>query len=116
MFIIEFYTLPDGSKPVLDFIHSIEDIKLRAKVFRSLRLLESYGNRLGEPDTKAVGDGIFELRTTQGSNTVRNLYFYYGGRIIVVTNGFIKKTQKIPVYELETAKARKRDYEKRHQK
>ena len=41
-------------------------------------------------------DGIFELRSIEGNNIVRILYFFDKGRIIIATNGFMKKTQKTP--------------------
>lgn len=114
MFYIEFFETENGTKPALDFIRNISDPKLKAKVYRSLKLLESYGNQLGEPDTKSLGDGLFELRTKHSSNIVRNLYFYHKGRIIVVTNGFIKKSGKTPPEEMRIARERKRKYEEKN--
>lgn len=112
MFKVEFFALTDGSMPALETIRSITDLKLKAKVFRSLRLLETFGNQLGEPDTKHLRNGIYELRTKQGSSIFRNLFFYHRGKVIVVTNGFIKKTQKTPEAEIALAERRRSDYEK----
>ena len=70
--IVEFYKTEKGKKPAGDFIKSIEDVKLRAKVVRSLKLLETYGTELRDPDSKPLGDGIFELRTIQGDNIARS--------------------------------------------
>ena len=112
MFKVEFFALTDGSMPALETIRSITDLKLKAIVFRSLRLLETFGNQLGEPDTKHLRNGIYELRTKQGSNIFRNLFFYHRGKVIVVTNGFIKKTQKTPEAEIALAERRRSDYEK----
>ena len=113
MFTVDFYPLHDGTKPVARFIRSIEDQKLKAKVLRSLKLLEAYGNALREPDSKALGDGIFELRTIQGNDIVRCLYFFVPGKRVIVTNGFIKKADDIPSEELRVARDRKADYERR---
>lgn len=63
MFQVIFYELNNGEKPALNSILALKDVKLRAKVFRSLKLLETFGNDLGEPDTAPLGNGIFELRT-----------------------------------------------------
>lgn len=114
MFEIRFYETGNGEKPALNFILRIKDEKLKAKVFRSLKLLETFGNQLGEPDTSLLSDGIFELRTKHSSNLVRTLYFFQKGKVIVVTNSFIKKTQKTPKREIETAIERKKDYEKKN--
>ena len=42
------------------------------------------------------------------------LYFFFIGNKIVVTNGFVKKTQKTPQTELAKARKYKQDYERRH--
>lgn len=112
--IVEFYKTEKGEKPAGDFIKSIEDVKLRAKVVRSLKLLETYGTELREPDSKPLGDGIFELRTIQGDNIARCLYFFFVGDKAIVTNGFIKKQQKTPPEETDLAKKYKADYERRN--
>ena len=77
-------------------------------------MLETFGNKLGEPDTAPVKNGIFELRTIHGNNIVRTLYFYNKGSVIILTNSFIKKTQKTPQREIELALERKADYEKKN--
>ena len=114
MFTVEFYETDKCVKPALDFILSIKDQKLQAKVFRSLKLLESYGNRLGEPNSASLREGIYELRTKNSSNIVRTLYFFEKGKVIIVTNSFIKKSQKTPKEEIETALERKKNYEKKN--
>ena len=84
------------------------------KVFRDLKLLEEKGNELRLPYSKNLGDGIFELRTIQGNNIVRNLYFFIIGKKIIITHGFRKKTQKTPPEEIAKAKNCREDYKKRH--
>lgn len=63
-----------------------------------------------EPLSKELEDGIFELRTIQGNEIVRVLYFFDKNRLIIVTNGFVKKKQKTPRSEIELAKNRRREY------
>ncbi len=111
-FIVDFYRDVDGSKPLGGFIKSL-DIKLRAKVVASLNLLEEYGNLAREPLSKELEDGIYEIRAVEGSNIVRILYFFDKGRIIIATNGFVKKQQKTPRSEIELAKRRRDDYRRR---
>ena len=86
------YEKENGDCPVDEFINSL-DIKSRAKLIGLLELLEEKGNLLREPYSKAIEDGIFELRCKVGSNAYRVLYFYYFRRRIILTNGFTKKTQ-----------------------
>ncbi len=112
--IVEFYKCVDGTKPAGQFINSIEDLKLRAKMIRTVKLLEEFGTELGEPDSKYLEDGIFELRCIQGNNIARCLYFYVVGDKAIVTNGIIKKTQKTPKEVITTAKEYRTDYERRY--
>lgn len=106
---VEFYEAETGEKPGIDFINTLE-IKLRAKVFRDLSLLESMGNELRLPYSEHLDDEIFELRTIQGNNIVRNLYFFMIGKKIIITHGFRKKTKKTPPAEIEKAKKYRADY------
>jgi phage-related protein len=88
--------------------------KLLAKTLRTIDLLENNGPQLREPYSKMLEDGIFELRTKQSSDITRVLYFFFAGRKVVLTNGFVKKSQKTPKTEKELAKKYKTDYERRY--
>ena len=111
-FEVEYFEKEDGTYPAEEFILS-QDVKMRAKLFRLLELLEEKGNTLREPYSKSLDDGIFEIRAKQGSNITRVLYFFYLGNKIILTNGFIKKSQKTPPSEIDLAKKYRAEYEKR---
>ena len=104
-----FYDKADGTEPAKDFILSM-DKKMRAKMLRTISLLADNGPDLREPCSKPLGDSIFELRAKVGSDISRVLYFFIVGRRVILTNGFIKKTQKTPPAELERAKRYRADY------
>ncbi|MDD4566023.1 MAG: type II toxin-antitoxin system RelE/ParE family toxin [Eubacteriales bacterium] len=108
-FVVEFFEREDGSYPAEQFILS-QDTKMRAKIFRLIELLEWQGNELREPYSKALGDGILEIRAQQGANITRVLYFFVIGRKIILTNGFVKKTQKTPQGEIDIAKKYRDEY------
>ena len=108
-FEIVLYQKQDGTQPVSEFIDSL-NVKMQAKVLRSIGLLKQNAYELREPYTKTIQDGILELRIQQGNDIARILYFFVVGRKIVLTNGFIKKTQKTPQREIELAKKYKQDY------
>lgn len=74
LFEVEFYEKSDGTYPAEEFILS-QDVKMKAKLFRLLELLELKGNELREPYSKPLSDGIFEIRAIQGNNISRVLYF-----------------------------------------
>ena len=110
MFEIEFYEDERGSNSAYDFVKKMENRKLQAKIVGSLEVLSEKGIFLREPYCKHLEDSIFELRCTAGNDTARLLYFYNRGRIIVITNGFIKKTRRVPAREIALAKRRRQDY------
>ena len=87
---------------------------MQTKIFHELILLENYGNELREPHSKSLGDGIFEVRAKHSSDITRVLYFFFVGKKIVLTNGFVKKTQKTPPEQIELAKKYRKDYLNRH--
>ena len=75
-FEIDMFHRENGDCPVKDFLDSL-DKKMRAKLLKELETLEEYGSALREPHSKALDDGIFELRTKQGTNITRVLYFFF---------------------------------------
>ena len=102
-FEVLFYDAADGTEPAKKFILGL-DTKMRAKVLRTVQILADNGPDLREPYSKPIGDGIFELRAKVGSDISRVLYFFFVGKKVILTNGFIKKTQKTPKAEIELAK------------
>ncbi len=104
-----FYEKESGECPVEDFI-SAQNVKMRAKLVGLLEVLAEKGNMLREPYSKQLEDGIFEIRCKVGSNITRVLYFFYYEGKIVLTNGFVKKTQRTPSREIKLAKTRRRDF------
>lgn len=111
-FTIEFYKKDNGEQPVEDFILRLEP-KMQAKIIKILDLLEENGPLTGFPYSEHLENGIFEIRVKQGTNITRVLYFFAVGRQIILTNGFVKKTQKTPRREIELAKKYRMDYERR---
>lgn len=59
--------------------------------------------RLSTKFVKAVGDGLFELRIEYEGNIYRVFFIFDNGQIVVLSNGFQKKTQKTPKKEIEKA-------------
>ena len=108
-FEIIFYDKPDGSEPAKEFLLSL-DKKMRAKIIMLIELLSENGSELREPYSKHLVDGIFELRAKIGTDVSRVLYFFVVGKKIVITNGFMKKTQKTPKNEIELAKKYRNEF------
>ena len=108
-FEVIFYDRPDGTEPAKDFILSL-DVKMQAKIVKEIELLGANGTELREPYSKYIGDNIFELRAKVGSDISRVLYFFFVGRKVILTNGFIKKTDKTPRGEKDRAIRYRQDY------
>lgn len=108
-FEIIFYDKEDGTEPAKEFLDSL-DVKMRAKMLRTIVMLQNNGYELREPYSKPLNDGILELRAKVGSDISRVLYFFVVGKKAILTNGFIKKTQKTPKEEIERAKRYRAEY------
>ena len=108
-FNVTFYETSEGKCPVKEFIGN-QEVKMRAKIYRNLLLLEELGNNLRLPYSRHLDDGIFELRTQLANNITRVLYFFVIDKEIIITNGFTKKTQETPPSEIELAKKYRSDY------
>ena len=108
-FEILFYEKEDGTEPAKDFLLSL-DKKMRTKMLCTIEMLQYNGYELREPYSKSVSEGIMELRAKVGSDISRVMYFFVVGRKAILTNGFIKKTQKTPKEEIERAKRYRADY------
>lgn len=111
-YLVEYYERENGDRPAEEFILA-QGLKMQAKIFMTLEFLEEKGPELREPYSKALGDGIFEVRAKVGTDTSRVLYFFVMGQKIILTNGFTKKTQKTPQGAIETAKRYRLDYQTR---
>lgn len=56
-------------------------------------------------------DGLYEVRVQQGNDIFRIFCFFDQGQLVVLANGFQKKTQKTPKKEIEMALRIKAEYE-----
>lgn len=107
---IKTYKTASGQEVVWDFIKGMQS-SARARLARSIGLLESFGPELSMPHAKMLGDGLYELRV-RGKQEVRIFYVYAKGRDIHLLHGFVKKTQKTPKKELEIARQRQAEIKK----
>jgi len=112
-FQIEFYSKENGETPFWDYYETLNP-KMQSRVFWTINLLKAAGPELREPYSAFLNDGIFELRVKQGSDIVRCLYFFHKGHIVILTNGFTKKTNRTPRKEIEKAKRYRTDWMRRN--
>jgi phage-related protein len=109
-FSVEFYETPDGASPVQDFLDTLKasDPGDFAAVLAGLAKLRSRQYHR-EPLSKAIGDGLFELRHVGKLNT-RVLWFFVKGRRIIAVHGIRNKGRAIPGRDRQTALDRMHDW------
>jgi phage-related protein len=67
------------------------------------------GPNLGEPHTKALEEGLFELRLKGSEGIARVFFCTLVGKSIVMLHSFIKKSNRTPLREREVAKTRMKE-------
>ena len=94
----------------LDFYRTLED-KVKAKIQYVFELIKQV-DRVPEKFLAPISgsDGLFEIRIEYQSNIYRVFCCFDEGRIVVLFNGFQKKTQKTPKEEIERAVRLKKEY------
>ncbi|MFZ4726454.1 MAG: type II toxin-antitoxin system RelE/ParE family toxin [Paludibacter sp.] len=90
--------------------------KVQDKIIWTFELIEEL-QRIPETYLKHIEntDGLFEIRVQLGSDIFRIFCFFDKGNLVIITNGFRKKTQKTPKSEIEKALKIKQEYENRKQ-
>ena len=104
----------DGECPAKDYLDSLQD-KDRGKCLKWMELLEKYGHQLRRPYADFLKDGVYELRPRFRNLQHRFLYFYHG-KIIVLTHGFLKKSGTVEINEIKKAVDLRNDWEERFKK
>ena len=86
--------------------------KVKTKIVWTFDLVEAL-QRVPETYLKHIEntDGLYEIRVQQGNNIFRIFCFFDKGELVVLANGFQKKTQKTPKKEIELALKLKVEYE-----
>ena len=86
--------------------------KVKDKILWTFRIIETQQQIPTDYLKHMEGtEGLYEIRVQQGNDIFRVFCFFDEGRIIVLSNGFQKKTQKTPKNEIEKALKIKREYE-----
>jgi phage-related protein len=111
-----FYKTADGKCPVKDFLNSLSG-KVAQKITWVLRLLEDLEVIPSSYFKKLVGtEEIWECRVQFGSNAYRIFCFFLGNSVVVLTHGYVKKSQRTSKQEIERAEVYRRDFLKRRKK
>ena len=93
MWNLAFYQMPRSERPAAAFVDQLPE-PARAEVAALLVALRERGNLLRPPHSKALGEGLFELRSVK--HAVRVFYMFLPGQQIVLLDGIVKKRDDIP--------------------
>lgn len=106
---VVFYRTRVGAEIVRDWLRGLDEADRHAVGMDLMRV--QYRWPVGMPLCRALGDGLWEVRSSLPSNRIaRVLFCVQQGRILAL-HGFIKKTQKTPDEDLALARRRKREFE-----
>lgn len=100
---VRFYRTRSGREPVREWLQSL-DRDSRKTIGEDVKTVQ-YGWPLGMPLVRSLGEGLWEVRS-QLKNGVARVIFVTERGLMVPVHGFIKKSQKTPPKELETARRR----------
>lgn len=106
-----FYRTEAGGEPVREWQRSLspEDRKHSGEDIKTVE----FGWPVGMPVCRALGEGIYEARTSLGQNRIARVLFYIDKKSrMVLLHGFIKKTQKTPREDLDLAKSNKAKHQR----
>jgi phage-related protein len=113
---VKFYRNEKGIAPIQDFLRDLP-LQARQKVSWTLKVVQEMERVPKEYLKKLHGtEEIWEIRVASFGVAIRLLGFFDDGQLIILTNGFSKKSQKTPQKEIHLAEERKRDYIKRRKK
>lgn len=84
-------------------------VDLLADYAHLAQLLAEFGPDLRMPHSRAMGEGLFELRPRGRAGIGRALYCFLIGQRVVVLHAFVKKTQKAPDKDLRLARKRMKE-------
>jgi phage-related protein len=107
------YAIIYYSEAVQEAILSLPDT-LAARYIVLTRRMVALGPNLGDPHTKAFGEGLFELRLKGAEGIARVFFCTLVGKRIVMLHSFVKKSARTPVRERELAETRMKEIKHAH--
>ena len=110
---IIFYRTKDNYCQIEEFFDSLED-KVVSKILAILKYVEELDFIPIKYFKKLTNTDLYEVRIMVGNNIYRLLCFFHKNSLIVLTNGFMKKTQKTPPNEIKKAENYRSDYLRRN--
>lgn len=104
---VRFYKTHNGSEPVREWLWILPP-DAKKTIGEDIKTVQ-YGWPIGMPVVRKLESGLWEVRSHLKSGIARVLFTVIGDMMILL-HGFIKKSQKTPIDELETARKRKNTF------
>ena len=105
---VRFYRSKTGAEPVRRWLKSLS-VEQKKAIGEDIKTVQ-FGWPLGMPLVEKLSPHLWEVRT-KFSQGIARVLFTVDGDLMILLHGFIKKSQKIPKQELNTAKTRLRNYQ-----
>ena len=109
---VDFFVDGPGHAPVEDYLTSLP-AQHRANLLALIKVLEHEGANLPFPYSSQVRGKLRELRTQQGKDKLRILYFGDARRVFVLLHGVVKRSAKLPEEDIRIAEARMESHGRR---
>lgn len=111
MYPVLFYRTLVGNPVIKEWLHSL-DKPDRAIVGEDLMTIQIGFPMVGMPHCRALGDGLWEVRSSLLSNREARVIFFHEkkAKALVVVHAFIKKSQKTPKADLDLARKRMKEF------
>ena len=109
---VDDYRTPTGGRPVYEFLQGLSKAA-KPRVYAVLAMLAAEGNGLLMPHSRSLGEGLHEIRVRHAEGPFRVVYCFRPGRRVVLLHAFVKRSQETPKGDLDIARMRKRDLERR---
>jgi len=106
---VKFYRSSSGNEPVRDFLLAMaeEDRKAIGSDIKTVQ----FGWPLGMPLVRKLSKDLWEVRSDIANGIARVLFTVRGSQMLLL-HALVKKTNKLPTPDIQTARARLRNYER----
>jgi phage-related protein len=112
---VDFYVDENGRAPVEEFLTDLP-MAHRAKLLATIKLLEWKGPNRPFPYSSQVRGKLRELRSQQGRDRLRVLYFGDARRVFILLHGIVKRSAQLPAEDIQVAERRMQKHTRREGK
>lgn len=104
-----FFKTAAGTEPVRDWLLDLDADDRKVVGFDLMQV--QFGWPVGMPLCRSLGQGLWEVRSSLPSGRIARVIFCFADGELIALTGFIKKTQRTPQRDIDTALKRKTEYE-----